>query len=580
MTNLALIFGLISFSNADQPVVDFSQAFVQQHSRDQIAQLKERSWTASTADQQLLWTAFWYARMNIIAEDPDIFERAIDILRDISIPYPTDVAEGMQSVQCPILTNTIVQHLETQYNHTLTPSEQQNLTSTCQTQVTEVLMDIEITTWLNAWSSPGGSVGLELWRGTLAKFTQSLERNSVLPIVSDWSLDRPAQLKPPQYVPGQVEGQPTPEEPEISFVHFDRSWNPSSWMVILGICVLLVPFRKHRIVRTLLISTFVFCGLEWICSIFTIPLVLTQPMFQIEGWQITPWKETETHYETLGDYLRTQSISKQTNHPRVVIIGASSAHGSNELWEDSFAGRLQTKTEWDIVNLGIGGTTSTGLVHLRDEIEVLNPDAFIVYYGHNEVRQFRLMQEHLSIAPWKYHAQRLLWQSSVYSTLYNILPKSPSPTSIHSDSTTESSDADIVQLAQWNFESNLTLLCSTLEIPILWIVPPTNYPFAPMIEVNTLPSSIDQIQALIDDHLDATTIHSSIKESIPIVANACGGTLWDVDAHFHQNSPDGTSANGLFWDELHPSELGHAWITRGIQQWLETLPPSSGQQND
>ena len=580
MTLFTLFIGLLGLSRAEQPIVDLN-AFVSQNSRLQIEQLKNSSWTANKQDQQVLWTAFWYSRMNIIAEDPDIFERAIDILHDLSILYPNEITNGMQETQCTVLSHTLRQYLRTDYAHDLTQSEANDLSSICQNLVTETLTDVPISTWLTSWSSPGGSVGIELWRGTLSAFFENDDTSIIQSIKNDWSLDRPVQLHPPKYTPGQVEGQPVPNEPDVEFIEFERSSRPT-WLLILGTAFLMVPFRNRKMVQALLTSVLLFCSIEWVCSIFTPPLLFNKPMFQITGWQITPWTVSDSHYETHGDYLRSQTIPKSTTLSRVVIIGASSAHGSNELWEDSFAGQLQEKTNWDVVNLGIGGTTSTGLIHLRDEIQLLNPSALIIYYGHNEVRQFRLMQAHQRISPWQYQTQRLLWQSSVYSTIYNVIysESDSSDLSVPLSDLTQISDKEIVQLATWNFESNISLICSTLKIPILLIVPPTNYPFAPMTEINHLPDDLLEIQALIDAHPEATTIHSSIKNSIPKVASNCGATLWDVDKHFHQNSPDGTSANGLFWDELHPSALGHQWIARGLQQWLETLPPSNGQQKD
>ena len=53
---------------------------------------------------------------------------------------------------------------------------------------------------------------------------------------------------------------------------------------------------------------------------------------------------------------------------------------------------------------------------------------------------------------------------------------------------------------------------------------------------------------------------------------------WDLDIYFHQNSPDTTSANGLFWDELHPSALGHKWIADGLHTWLTDIEPLNREQ--
>ena len=111
-------------------------------------------------------------------------------------------------------------------------------------------------------------------------------------------------------------------------------------------------------------------------------------MFQVQG-NVIPWVENDTHYITQGDYLRAQRIEKIKSKKRLVILGASSAHGSNELMEDTFAGIIGEQTEWEVINLAIGGTTSAGLVTLTSYVELLNQYALLIYYGNNEVHHLR-----------------------------------------------------------------------------------------------------------------------------------------------------------------------------------------------
>ena len=135
-----------------------------------------------------------------------------------------------------------------------------------------------------------------------------------------------------------------------------------------------------------------------------------------------PWIETETDYLTQGDYLRAQRIPKTKSNKRLVVLGASSAHGSNELMEDSFAGIVNDQTEWDVVNLGIGGTTSAGLVALIPYVEQLQPDALVIYYGHNEIYQLRKLNQFQSTSLKLLGIKRVLWSSHFYTLLYNLLP--------------------------------------------------------------------------------------------------------------------------------------------------------------
>ncbi len=315
------------------------------------------------------------------------------------------------------------------------------------------------------------------------------------------------------------------------------------------------------------IAILVFVSLELLLYPLTLPLIELQPMFTLSDWDIDPWTETSEHFITQGPYLRAQKIDKYHHRRRLVIVGASSAHGSNELWEDTFAGILQDDLDWDVVNLAIGGTTSTGIVHLMDDISRLNPSALVVFYGHNEVKQFRMMNNLNDIPTWRYKLQRQIWRSRTYSFFHGII-NIDSIEITQNKTNVQQSDDTVVQLATWNFKTNLTTICNTIDVPTIFLTPPTNYPFAHMGSPESMPKSIEDIQNLIDADIDSTTIHSSIKDSIPEIAKECGATHWDVDHYFHINSPDNTSANQLFWDELHPSATGHEWIAQGIKDWL------------
>ena len=122
----------------------------------------------------------------------------------------------------------------------------------------------------------------------------------------------------------------------------------------------------------------------------------------------------------------------------------------------------------------------------------------------------------------------------------------------------------------------MSFVLSRLDsIPTLLIAPPTNYPFAPMADAELYTDYIEDIQKRIDDYPEATTIHSSIRRNIVILAGIYQTTHWDLDFHFHRYSSDGLAANGLFWDELHPSALGHQWIARGVEKWLHEVEMES-----
>ena len=95
-------------------------------------------------------------------------------------------------------------------------------------------------------------------------------------------------------------------------------------------------------------------------------------MFHVNNWSVDPWIETDTHYSHKETISERSAFQRRRASKRLVVLGASSAHGSNELMEDSFAGIVNEQTEWDVVNLGIGGTTSAGLVSLIPYVEQCN----------------------------------------------------------------------------------------------------------------------------------------------------------------------------------------------------------------
>ena len=456
--------------------------------------------------------------------------------------------------------------------------------------------------WLTCWKSTGGSVGMELYRLSLRKLVASIESNVqttniAKTILIDFDLAKPVQLGCPKYKPAQVEGQNSPVQPTPNIVRtiptVYQSWFSDifKWLIGLGIIGVILwrrttnPFQDpyNTIWWRIATPVLLFLGLELGVGLFTTPLLYTTPLFQSQGWQVVPWTvdEDSQHFWTQGSYLRAQKIPRTTSHPRVVILGASSAHGSNELWEDTFAGRLQSQGTWDVVNLGIGGTTSTGLVSILPYVEQLNPDALIIYYGHNEVHQLRQLSNiRPTFIQW-YPVQRLLWSSNLYTLLHTWITLSKDPNlDIQKMEETPTKSAltedQLLSFSKAHFENNLNLvLHSTQTIPTLLITPPTNYPFAPMEYSESLPETITDIQKQIDAHPESTTIHSTIKSIIPTLAKKHGTYHWDLDVYFHQNSPDTTSANGLFWDELHPSALGHKWIADGLKTWLSKIEPSN-----
>ena len=540
-------------------------------------------------DIRWMWTAFWYSRLGIIAEDPDVFERALDSILHV---YTTDTQNSIIEDVVPyLIVNSSLLSLQEHWSvryptmvWTIPNDTVEKIALTIRTQIQkEQLPDATYTDWIEALQSTGGSIGVEYHKLVLQHVLPALcvekhTQHICTEIHENWNLDAPLQLSPPQWKPGQVQGQPIPTRPTVEITEFSSTTLPRNSILfavaLSGIGILL--YKKYFRLASVCIAL----SLLWMVDVAlrnTInPLIRERPLFATHQWKIVPWEEDGDGYTTQGSYLRAQHITKTHTLPRIVILGASSAHGSNELWENSFAGKLEATGKFDVVNLAIGGTTSNGILHLVPYTLDIAPDLVILYYGHNEIAQF---QQVLSYVPdnWQKNLwlQQILWNSSLYSLIYKTIEAhnhDNDQIEITNPLHSSISIADIQTIALRNFRWNITSVLETYQahdIPVLLLNPPTNYPFAPHSDTEQAPASIGAYQQYIDTCMEATTMHSSIREENLRLAQAYATGYLDLDIYFHTNSPDGTSANGLFWDELHPSKMGHEWIYLAIEPWIE-----------
>ena len=550
---------------------------------EQIQQLKSIEWTTSSDHQDTLWTWYWTSRLGLRYDDPDIFERIVNIQKELATQNSEELLRNL--VQSRIIVNVAWDILGEEYD--LTPDMlPARIHQRIQEQLSESIVlfaDNDVEEWMECWKSSGGSVGVELFRGVLQSIHSELTTSgnaspSVERLYESWGLHKTPDASCPEFQPGQAFGQPIPKEPEPNLqVLTDSGTRTPTLEVLIGTCAIgilwLLYKRRRKILFQLLLPCMLLWILEWTAGFIVTPLITREPMFQITDWSVEPWSATETALITQGDYLRAQRIPKSTTRNRLVILGASSAHGSNELAEDSFAGIIQQGSNWEVVNLGIGGTTSAGLVALIPYIESLNPDALVILYGHNELYQLRKLNQFQSTPLQILRIQRLFWSSNLYSLLHKALNTHQATRNDETVPTSSPlSEEALLEVAEMHFCANMSLLLERFkDVPTLLLSPPTNYPFAPMEYIPALPNDRDAIQKRIDAHFEATTIHSAIRSQISKLAAQYQTTYWDLDEHFHLNSPDGISANGLFWDELHPSALGHQWIARGVETWLSDL---------
>ena len=257
----------------------------------------------------------------------------------------------------------------------------------------------------------------------------------------------------------------------------------------------------------------------------------------------------------------------------------------------------------------------------------MGADAIIVYYGHNEVSQFQQLREiglptGLSSQLWLSHLRS-------YTVLYNILsPLFPVKSAPSTPNKQSVSPKDIIDWAAYNHYQNLSLLfskCRQQNISILQITPTYNFRFAPFqtirketnpeaqkildsakylrtqsnkealleaqkaqknslwgsdvalaalelqaqlhAELGQKKQARQQYQKIFDQSQEITTIHSAIKTNIQRLALEFGTAHFDAEDVFYHHSKDGITANGLFWDEIHPSLEGHQYLADAIIPW-------------
>ncbi len=120
---------------------------------------------------------------------------------------------------------------------------------------------------------------------------------------------------------------------------------------------------------------------------------------------------------------------------RIFCIGGSSVLGypfsyNNVHSEITFPKKLQHMLDKDAVNLeiinaGVSGTYTGKLIPLTRELITYDPDAIILYAGHNEYGYYYWSPEILKIAPLTLKIDRLLNKLYLYRLLVRTLDKSP-----------------------------------------------------------------------------------------------------------------------------------------------------------
>ena len=459
---------------------------------------------------------FLSSRLAISPEDPDVFERAALVLAEHARLFPEQWGEFRKGAFPRIIVEHLIRHAVHRYGAELPPAEKEALLRPDLEPidlVTEQLkVKIEVAwsenglQWLDGWKSENGALGMQTIRLAIwlwsAQDTQTPTLNSNL--LSTHSLDAEPSLAPPEDRPSIDPDGPPISTSKAKVVDFPAQskipWLILSLGAILGLLSAVfrwLPRGKWRSV----IGAFVvlFCGsvgLETLLILLGIPpLSQQQPLFSLQEWhyQIFHPGEHQGLLVTQGGPSRYQWIdTTQPTDFQVGIVGASSAHGSNLLFEDSFGELLQSNLQnafpqasIQVINGAIGGTTSNGVLSAGTELIMHGIDYLIVYYGHNETAQLSNLTELTSVNITQLDIRQWLSQNRIYSFVFRLLRPDGSIQQVSEDvgqnaALTFNAQQKLKAIAVRNMRHNLQQLIQQAEdneIPVLIINPSFHFPF-------------------------------------------------------------------------------------------------------
>ncbi|MDG1481508.1 MAG: GDSL-type esterase/lipase family protein [Myxococcota bacterium] len=614
---------------------------------------------------------FARARLDDLPEDPDLFERALRGV--LQIDDPAAIRHGLVAVLPGDLLRQVHAHLIQQWVRPgagdLPPDRlaalidwPRNNPEACAALEAEaaaqlrVALDTHGRALVGALQTDGGSILTAVTRrmelALLAQWKQGTDP-AVARIAEEITaqLSPPAPLAPPDMAPGMIRGlQLVAPVEEITLTPSEGDTARAPGLLAVGltggmICLLLgARLPRLRPGVALALGGCLLLTVEGGLRVLGVTTTAeSRPLFSFTDWQVEAFRPTERSgedwLETPGGWMRYQEIAPQRPDFRAIVLGASSAHGSNHLAEESFGALIEDGLQdrfpgaaVEVLNLGIGGTTSGGVLHTGTQALALGVDLVMVYYGHNEAAQFSRLSLFESVDPGQLSARMRLSRSALYSSLLALLRPTQSliqtQGSIYAQAPPSPAAVDQLRaLAAENYRYNLTQLLLRARrsgAEVIMMNPATNYRFAaiepkPSVSGAALEAGLAEAEAAwgrgdaaetvshtdriltdaraagsapwlaaaqlqahalaalgepeaarmrwqqaIDASAHPGVITTEIRAALQAVVAEQGCAFLDVDALFYARSPDGISAPGLFWDDLHPSRLGHTIIAEAL----------------
>ncbi len=156
---------------------------------EHIDLLSTREWEPNTQNWEFLWRSFWWSRLDLIAEDPDIFERSIDTILKVCEQNTSSCTSSLLDIQIDIAVQSTLYFTHQRYPSskkvlvTIPPAIKYSLKLSLEESISEylnenTLEDKTVVDWLRSWTSPGGSNGMEFQKLILKEFATLLGINA------------------------------------------------------------------------------------------------------------------------------------------------------------------------------------------------------------------------------------------------------------------------------------------------------------------------------------------------------------------------------------------------------------------
>jgi lysophospholipase L1-like esterase len=280
----------------------------------------------------------------------------------------------------------------------------------------------------------------------------------------------------------------------------------------------------------------------------------------------------QPHLEVLNNGARWAAlpVERDTNSWRIVALGESSVHASNHLRGESFVEVLGSRLRQlhpdktvEVLNGGVGGAISDDIVLSGFDALAADADLLILYHGINDLGRLETLAGMRAFSPVQLAVRVMLDESRVARVIHDLLPrrKPPGP----EDEGAWGDDTELDDVVRQRLRRFGALRCSRNQQRLIRAAQAQNVPV------------IVVAQALVTDprYLDIEQERHLLREIAETTAARTGAVLLDghtiLGAHSLASGGPPDPGAAYFWDQLHPSRLGHAVLGEALAPTAQRL---------